>query len=214
LAGSRALAGLLALVAVAALFTTGYQFFNPAVHTTTRTLPGTTISTTSTSVSTTSIIQTTVVTTRLTETGQALIVGVTVTVTKVSVTHVAQSQTQYQPTCQYPYSQNGCTPPPCPYPFNPATCNEGPPVTVAGQLTSNGPGSCTFLYLDGMSNGPQNYVLYNVTVGSWNNKLVQVFGYAYPNWPGTQPFPPYQFPYNETCVGTPFWVLKGPASPY
>lgn len=87
----------------------------------------------------------------------------------------------------------------CGYPFNPYLCNEGPPVTVTGYLTNDT--SCVNLYVG----TGQNYVVWNLPktepTGAYD-----VYGFLYPNWPPTQPFPPY--PFQKTiCVGIPMWAI-------
>lgn len=108
------------------------------------------------------------------------------------------------------YSTLAAGPPPtwfnqqyCGYPFNPTVCNEGPPVTVTGYLTSDS--SCVDLYVaTGLT-----YVVWNLnqtTISNYQNQAVQVYGFVYPNWPQTQPFPPY--PFQKTlCVGIPMWSI-------
>ena len=91
----------------------------------------------------------------------------------------------------------------CGYPFNPYLCNEGPPVTVTGYLTSDS--SCVNLYVaTGVT-----YVVWNLNqtmISQYQNQAVQVYGFIYPNWPQTQPFPPY--PFQKTlCVGIPMWAM-------
>ncbi len=93
----------------------------------------------------------------------------------------------------------------CGYPFDPSTCNEGSPITVVGNL-AGGQSTCVFML--GGGDG-RTYALYNLQTGTTG--FVQVFGYAYPNWPQGQQFPPYQpFPSGSICSGIPFWVLQGP----
>lgn len=87
----------------------------------------------------------------------------------------------------------------CGYPFNPYVCNEGPPVTVSGYLTSDS--SCVFLN----SGTGQNYVVWNLP-RTYQPGAYQVYGFVFPNWPQTQPFPPYPFQ-KTTCVGTPMWAI-------
>lgn len=87
----------------------------------------------------------------------------------------------------------------CGYPFNPYTCNEGPPVTVTGYLTNDT--TCVNLYVG----SGQTYVVWNLPktepAGAY-----QVYGFVYPNWPQTQPFPPY--PFQKTlCIGIPMWTV-------
>jgi len=87
----------------------------------------------------------------------------------------------------------------CGFPFDPVLCNEGPPVTVIGQITNDS--TCVSLYVG----TGQSYVVWNlpdtVPPGAY-----QVYGYVYPNWPPTQPFPPY--PFQKTiCIGTPMWAI-------
>jgi len=87
----------------------------------------------------------------------------------------------------------------CGYPFNPYVCNEGPPVTITGYLTNDT--SCVNLYVG----TGQNYVVWNLPKNHPTG-AVQVYGFIYPNWPQTQPFPPY--PFQKTiCVGTPMWAI-------
>ena len=89
----------------------------------------------------------------------------------------------------------------CGYPFNPYVCNEGPPVTITGYLTSDS--SCVDLYVaTGVT-----YVVWNLPNSTeYQNQAVQVYGFIYPNWPQTQPFPPY--PFQKTlCVGIPMWSI-------
>jgi len=94
----------------------------------------------------------------------------------------------------------------CGYPFNPLLCNEGPPVTVIGQITNDS--TCVDLYV---TTG-QTYVVWNLpetlTPGPY-----QVYGYVYPNWPQIQPFPPYPFQ-RTICMGTPMWSIPPYAEPY
>jgi hypothetical protein len=98
---------------------------------------------------------------------------------------------------QYNFSSN----PACNYPFNPYYCNEGPPVTVEGYLTTDG--SCTFLY-DGQG---VNYVVWNLPRRhQYPTGAYQVYGYIYPDWPSQQPFPPYPFQ-KTVCVGVPLWTI-------
>ena len=91
----------------------------------------------------------------------------------------------------------------CGYPFNPYVCNEGPPITVTGYLTSDS--SCVNLYVG----TGETYVVWNLnqtTISQYQNQAVQVYGFIYPNWPQTQPFPPY--PFQKTiCVGIPMWAM-------
>jgi hypothetical protein len=87
----------------------------------------------------------------------------------------------------------------CGYPFNPYVCNEGPPVTITGYLTSDS--SCVNLY----AGTGQNYVVWNLP-HTYPPGAYQVYGFVYPNWPETQPFPPY--PFQKTiCVGIPMWAI-------
>ena len=91
--------------------------------------------------------------------------------------------------------------PACSYPFNPYYCNEGPPITVGGYLTTDG--SCTFLY-DGQG---VNYVVWNLPRRQqYPPGPYQVYGYIYPDWPSDQPFPPYPFQ-KTTCIGVPLWTI-------
>lgn len=87
----------------------------------------------------------------------------------------------------------------CGYPFNPYLCNEGPPVTVTGYLTNDT--SCVNLYVG----SGETYVVWNLPK-SYPTGAYQVYGFLYPNWPPTQPFPPY--PFQKTiCVGIPLWTV-------
>lgn len=100
---------------------------------------------------------------------------------------------------------NSGNPPPsgnqqyCGFPFNPYLCNEGPPVTLTGYLTNSS--SCVFLY----ANPGQNYVVWNLP-SHYTSGAVQVYGFVYPSWPQTQPFPPYPFQ-RTNCVGIPVWAV-------
>jgi len=87
----------------------------------------------------------------------------------------------------------------CGYPFNPYTCNEGPPVTVTGYLTNDT--TCVNLYVG----SGQTYVVWNLPKTE-RDGAYQVYGFVYPNWPQTQPFPPY--PFQKTlCIGIPMWAV-------
>ena len=87
----------------------------------------------------------------------------------------------------------------CGYPFNPYLCNEGPPVTVTGYLTNDT--SCVDLYVG----SGETYVVWNLPK-TYPTGAYQVYGFIYPNWPPTQPFPPY--PFQQTiCVGIPMWTV-------
>jgi len=87
----------------------------------------------------------------------------------------------------------------CGYPFNPYLCNEGPPVTVTGYLTNDA--SCVDLYVG----SGETYVVWNLPK-TYPTGAYQVYGFLYPNWPPTQPFPPY--PFQQTiCVGIPMWAV-------
>jgi len=94
----------------------------------------------------------------------------------------------------------------CGYPFNPNLCNEGPPVTVIGQITNDS--TCVTLYVG----TGQTYVVWNLPetlpAGAY-----QVYGYIYANWPPTQPFPPYPFE-RTICIGTPMWAIPPYAEAY
>jgi len=87
----------------------------------------------------------------------------------------------------------------CGFPFDPERCNEGPPVTVIGQIT-NGT-DCVTLYVG----SGQTYVVYNLPE-TVPDGAYQVHGYIYPNWPLGQPFPPYPFQ-RTICLGTPLWAI-------
>ena len=87
----------------------------------------------------------------------------------------------------------------CGYPFNPYRCNEGPPVTVTGYLTNDT--SCVNLYVE----TGQSYVVWNLP-RTYPPGSYRVYGFIYPNWPQTQPFPPYPFQ-RTICIGTPMWAI-------
>lgn len=127
----------------------------------------------------------------------------------------ATTITQFQPytVTNAPYTTQASGPPPswftgqyCGYPFNPYVCNEGPPVTVNGYLTNDG--TCVNLSVV----GGQTYVVWNLpgkytnSSSPYINTAVQVYGFVYPNWPPTQPFPPYPFQ-TSICVGVPMWAI-------
>jgi len=87
----------------------------------------------------------------------------------------------------------------CTYPFNPYICNEGPPETVTGYLVNDT--SCVDLYVG----GEETYVVWNLPA-TFPAGTYEVYGYVYPNWPATQPFPPY--PFQQTlCEGIPLWAV-------
>jgi hypothetical protein len=87
----------------------------------------------------------------------------------------------------------------CGYPFNPYVCNEGPPVTVTVYLTNDS--SCVDLSVVAGA----NYVVWNLPK-SEPQGAYQVYGFVYPNWPPSQPFPPY--PFQKTlCEGIPMWAI-------
>jgi hypothetical protein len=115
------------------------------------------------------------------------------TITTISTMTVASFATLSGPQSNW-FNQQYCG-----YPFNPYLCNEGPPVTLTGYLTSDS--SCVNLYVD----TGQNYVVWNLPK-KYPTGAVQVYGFVYPNWPQTQPFPPY--PFQKTiCIGTPMWAI-------
>ena len=87
----------------------------------------------------------------------------------------------------------------CGYPFNPYLCNEGPPVTITGYLTNDT--TCVDL---SVASG-QTYVVWNLPTTEPAGAY-QVYGFVYPNWPQTQPFPPYPFQ-TTICVGIPMWTI-------
>jgi len=87
----------------------------------------------------------------------------------------------------------------CGYPFNPYLCNEGPPVTVTGYLTNDT--TCVNLYVG----SGQTYVVWNLPQTEPEGAY-QVYGFVYPNWPQTQPFPPYPFQ-TTLCIGIPLWAI-------
>ena len=90
--------------------------------------------------------------------------------------------------------------PACVYPFNPYYCNQGPPVTIQGYLTTDG--SCTFLY-----DGQVNYAVWNLPrYNQYPSGNYQVYGFVYPSWPLGQQFPPYPFQ-TTTCMGVPLWAV-------
>ena len=100
------------------------------------------------------------------------------------------------------YQMPNLSNPACQYPFNPYGCNEGPPVTITGFLSTSG--SCTFLSPGG---GP-TYTVWNLPSNytSGFSGVVQVYGFVYPNWPSQQPFPPYPFQ-RTVCMGIPMWAV-------
>jgi hypothetical protein len=87
----------------------------------------------------------------------------------------------------------------CGYPFNPYLCNEGPPVTITGYLTNDT--QCVDLYVG----SGETYVVWNLPK-TYPAGAYQVYGFLYPNWPPTQPFPPYPFQ-RTICVGIPMWAV-------
>ena len=87
----------------------------------------------------------------------------------------------------------------CGFPFDPLLCNEGPPVTVIGQITNDT--ECVTLYVG----SGQTYVVWNLPE-TVPDGAYQVYGYVYTNWPPTQPFPPYPFQ-RTICIGTPMWAI-------
>jgi hypothetical protein len=118
---------------------------------------------------------------------------------------VTSTQTQAYAVTVSSYTTVAALPPPswfngqyCGYPFNPYVCNEGPPVTIAGYLTNDT--TCVNLVGSG-----QTYVVWNLPKTEPEGAY-QVYGFVYPNWPQTQPFPPYPFQ-TTICVGIPMWVI-------
>ena len=138
-----------------------------------------------------------------------------------------ETQTQAYTVTQASFTTLAAGPPPswfngqyCGYPFNPYTCNEGPPVTITGYLTWDS--SCANLYVG----SGQNYVVWNLpnlpsssfsvtatitlttatTTAAISQGAYQVYGFVYPNWPQTEPFPPYPFQ-TTLCVGIPMWAI-------
>jgi len=117
-----------------------------------------------------------------------------------------ETQTEAYTVTMASFTTLGAGPPPtwfsgqyCGYPFNPYTCNEGPPVTITGYLTNSS--GCVNLYIS----TNQNYVVWNLPTTEPQGAY-QVYGFVYPNWPQTQPFPPY--PFQKTlCIGTPMWAI-------
>jgi hypothetical protein len=72
-------------------------------------------------------------------------------------------------------------------------------VTVTGYLTNDT--TCVDLYVG----SGQTYVVWNLPK-TYPSGSYQVYGFLYPNWPPTQPFPPY--PFQKTiCVGIPMWAI-------
>jgi len=119
----------------------------------------------------------------------------TMTETQTSTTTVASPSTMFVggPPANW-FNQEYCG-----YPFNPIVCNEGPPVTITGYLTNDN--TCVNLYVG----TGQNYIIWNLPQ-TYPAGAYQVYGYIYPNWPQTQPFPPY--PFQQTiCVGIPMWAV-------
>jgi hypothetical protein len=117
-----------------------------------------------------------------------------VTTTQASIVTVASFSTLLAGPPQSWFNQQYCG-----YPFNPYVCNEGPPVTITGYLTNDT--SCVNLYVG----SGQNYIVWNLPK-TYSTGAYQVYGFIYPNWPPTQPFPPY--PFQKTiCVGIPMWAV-------
>jgi len=147
----------------------------------------------------------------LTQTQTNYITQMQMQVTTVSVSFTSSTTiTQDYTMTQASFTTLPAGPPPtwfsqqyCGYPFNPYVCNEGPPITVTGYLTSDS--SCVNLYVG----SGETYVVWNLnqtTISQYNNQAVQVYGFIYPNWPQTQPFPPY--PFQKTlCIGIPMWAM-------
>jgi len=118
----------------------------------------------------------------------------TMTVISTTTTTEASTAPSYGPPPSIWFNQQYCG-----YPFNPSLCNEGPPVTIAGYLTNDT--TCVNLY----TGTGQNYVVWNLPTTEPNGAY-EVYGFVYPNWPPTQPFPPY--PFQKTiCVGIPMWAI-------
>ena len=110
------------------------------------------------------------------------------------------SQVTTETTSILAWQNNFWSNPACSYPLNPYFCNEGPPVTVQGYLTSDG--SCTFLY-----DGQVSYAVWNLPqYRQYPSGNYQVYGYVYPDWPLGQQFPPYPFQ-TTTCMGIPLWAV-------
>ena len=123
-----------------------------------------------------------------------------------SVTSIStQTQAYTMTTAAYTTPMNGAPPTSwfggqyCGYPFNPYRCNEGPPITVTGYLTNDT--TCVNLY----AGSGVNYVVWNLP-NTEPAGPYQVYGFVYPNWPPTQPFPPYPFQ-TTICVGVPMWAM-------
>jgi hypothetical protein len=125
---------------------------------------------------------------------QATTVTFTSSVTQSSTLTVASFSTLLAQPPQNWFNQQYCG-----YPFNPYVCNEGPPVTITGYLTNDT--TCVTLYVG----SGQNYIVWNLPK-TYSTGAYQVYGFIYPNWPQTQPFPPY--PFQKTiCVGIPMWAV-------
>jgi len=116
------------------------------------------------------------------------------------------TETQVYTVSTASYTSLPAAPPPywfnaqyCGYPFNPSLCNEGLPVTITGYLTNDT--TCVDLYVG----QGQTYVVWNLPATEPTGAY-QVYGFIYPNWPQTQPFPPY--PFQKTlCIGIPMWAV-------
>ena len=51
----------------------------------------------------------------------------------------------------------------------------------------------------------ENYVVWNLPQ-TYPDGSYQVYGFVYPNWPQTEPFPPYPFQ-RTLCIGIPIWSV-------
>ena len=134
----------------------------------------------------------------------AVLLAVAITTTTTLTITAASTYSQYYPLTSAPQQYYNTTMQQyCGYPFNPWVCNEGPPVTIWGELTSGS--GCTDLYaLTGVT-----YDVWNLpqkALNRYNNQAVQVYGFIYPGWPTDQPFPPYPFQ-QSICVGVPMWAI-------
>jgi hypothetical protein len=112
---------------------------------------------------------------------------------------------QYTPSNPYgitPYNNPNCLV----APFNPYACNEGPPQTIIGYMTSD---TCVTLYgtlANTAGTGiEQTYVIWNLP-HKYSSGYYQVYGFIYPNWPQIVPFPPHPFIGETTCTGIPVWA--------
>lgn len=172
----------LIVVAIVATVEPIYFITNPRTTTQTQTL-------------TTSYTQTQILTTKSFN---------TIYLTAISVLTVTGNPqyTQSNPYGVIPYNNPNCLI----APFNPYACNEGPPQTIIGYMTN---GSCVTLFgtlANTAGTGvEQTYVIWDLP-RTYPNGYYQVYGFIYPNWPQTVPFPPLPFIGAETCTGIPVWA--------